>query len=219
MSISERFIERRTVEVALRDGTKIRLRPITPEDKDALVDGFRRMSPESRYRRFMGAVDHLTAEQLRYLTELDYVDHYAVVAFALDTPGQPGIGVARYVRSSDEPTVAEAAVGVVDDYQGRGVGTLLLTALGAVALENGITRFRAYFFEENAPIKQLLDDLGATFTVVNGEPVAEVDLPARADELKGTPLYGLFRAVARGEVGGWRHALRSILGLRDPSPD
>ena len=219
MSVPDRFIERRTVEVALRDGTKVRLRPITPDDKDALVSGFRRMSPESRYRRFMGAVDHLTAEQLRYLTEIDYVDHYAVVAFALDTPGRPGIGVARYVRSSDDPTVAEAAVAVVDDHQGRGVGTLLLTALGAVALENGITRFRAFFINDNAPVKQLLDDLGATFTVVDGEPVAEVDLPARAEELKGTPLYGLFRAVARGEVGGWRQALRSLLGLNGASHD
>jgi len=137
------FVRRRTTEVALRDGTRVRLRPILPEDKAVLVEGFRRLSPESRYRRFMAPIQELTDDELRYLTEIDYVDHFAWLALDLEQPGHPGIGVGRYVRIPEEPDVAEAAVTVVDDYyQGRGVGTLLLEALGAVALENGIRRFR-----------------------------------------------------------------------------
>jgi hypothetical protein len=58
--IDEAFVRRRTVEVALRDGGMVRIRPITPDDKDHILDGFRRLSPESRYRRFLSPIDELT---------------------------------------------------------------------------------------------------------------------------------------------------------------
>jgi GNAT superfamily N-acetyltransferase len=199
--VDEDFVRRRTIEVALRDGSRVRIRPITPDDKDHLLDGFRRLSPESRYRRFFSPIDELTPDQLRDLTEVDYTDRFAYVAFALDVPGAPlAVGVARYVRLPEQPNVAEAAVTVVDDYHLRGLGTLLLQALGAVALENGIERFRAYSLDTNRPLRELAAGLGAE---VHHEPGGmiriEADLPRQADELRGTPLYALFRALARGE--------------------
>jgi GNAT superfamily N-acetyltransferase len=194
------FVRRRTTEVALRDRTRVLLRPILPEDKAKLLDGFRRLSPESRYRRFLSPVDELSEEQLRDLTEVDYVDHFAWVALALATEGHPGIGVARYVRVPEEPEVAEAAVTVVDDYQGRGLGTLLLEALGAVAMENGITRFRGYALAENRPLLEVLESMGASTAHDSpGLVRVEVDLPARAEEVKGSPLGEVLRIVARGE--------------------
>lgn len=205
MTVTDEFVRSRTTDLVLRDGTRVRLRPIVSDDKERLLDGFARLSPESRYRRFMGAIDSLSEQQLRYLTEIDYVDHYAEVAIAVDEPGAPGIGVARYVRSREDPAIAEAAVAVVDDYHGRGVGTLLLDAIGAVALQNGITRFRAYVLQDNKPIRELLGNLGAQFSVIDGELMAEVDLPQRERELLGTPIYRVLRAAARGEIGGWRH--------------
>lgn len=208
--VDEDFIRRRTTEVALRDGTRIRIRPIVPEDKAHLVAGFARMSPESRYRRFMAPIEELTPAMLRQLTELDYVDHFAYVAFSLDDPEEPGIGVARYVRLADDPEVAEAAVTVVDDFHGRGVGTVLLQALGAVALENGIKRFRAYALDGNVPLLELAESLGAdTGRDAQGTTRIEADLPTRADELRGTPLYGLFRAMARGHPA-WAVRLREL---------
>ena len=130
--VDEEFVRRHSTDAVLRDGTRVRIRPIVPEDKALLVAGFERLSPESRYRRFMAQVDRLTDEQLVYLTEIDYHDHYALMALDLDHG--PGIGVARYVRLRGEPEVAEAAVTVIDDYQGRGLGHLLLQAIGAAAL-------------------------------------------------------------------------------------
>jgi CBS domain-containing protein len=140
---------RRASEVALRDGTRIGVRPILPEDKDRLRGGFARLSPRSRYRRFLTAVDHLSDEQVRYLTEVDYADHMAWVALDPSAPTQPGVGVARYVRLPEEPTVAEAAVTVLDAYQGKGVRTILQVALAGSALEHGIRSFRGYVLAEN----------------------------------------------------------------------
>src|SRR5947207_5929492 len=107
----------------LRDGSPVVVRPILPEDRDRLVEGFARLSDESRYRRFGTPVRRLTDEQLRYLTEIDYETHMAWIALDPATPGEPGLGVARYVRLPGEPEVAEAAVTVVDSHQGLGLGT------------------------------------------------------------------------------------------------
>jgi len=198
--VDQEFVRRRTTEVTLRDGTSVRLRPIVPEDKALLVEGFRRLSPESRYRRFMAPIEELTADQLRFLTEIDYADHFAWVALDLDAAGHPGVGVSRYVRIPDEPEVAEPAVTVVDDYQGRGLGTLLLEALGAVALENGITRFRGHALEVNRPIREVLEAMGATTAHDSpGMLRIEVDLPARMEEMRGSPLREVLRIVARGD--------------------
>jgi GNAT superfamily N-acetyltransferase len=198
--VDTEFVRRRTTEVALRDGTKVLLRPLLPEDRAVLVEGFRRLSPESRYRRFMAPIQELTDDQLRYLTEIDYVDHFAWLALDLDKPGRPGMGVARYVRIPEEPDLAEAAVTVIDDYQGRGLGTLLLEALGAVALENGIRRFRGYALEDNRPMLEVLEALGArTAHDSPGLLRVEVDLPARAEQMRGSPLGEVLRIVARGD--------------------
>jgi GNAT superfamily N-acetyltransferase len=199
--VDEEFIRSRTTELSLPDGGLVRLRPVVPEDKAALAEGFQRLSPESRYRRFMAPITELTDEQLAELTEVDYTDRFAWMAFSLDEAGTPGMGVARYVRDASEPEVAEAAVTVIDDYHGRGLGRLLLEFLGAMALENGIKRFRGYALEDNHPIRELLHRLGAT--LVHDSPGVvrfELDLPARADELRGSPMYEVLRAVARGDA-------------------
>jgi GNAT superfamily N-acetyltransferase len=193
------FILTRTSVISLRDGTRVKIRPVVPTDKQRFLDGFALLSPASRYRRFLAPVDELTADMLRHLTEVDYRDHFAYVALLADRPGEPGIGVARYVRAVEDPRVAEAAVTVIDEYQGRGLGTVLLEALGAVALENGIHRFRGIAMEGNTPIRDILTGVGAE--VHHDSPGLvriEIDLPRTDERLVGSPLYGVFRAVARG---------------------
>ncbi|HUG88724.1 MAG TPA: GNAT family N-acetyltransferase [Actinomycetota bacterium] len=199
-TLDPEFIRKRTTEVVLADGTRAVLRPLVPEDGQRIIDGFARMSPESRYRRFMSPVDELSPEMLRKLTEVDYVDHFAWAALAADEPGRPGIGVARYVRCEDDPEVAEAAVTVIDEYQGRGLGTLLLQALGAAALEHGITRFRGFVLEENRAMREILEELGARTTHEGAGLVrVEVNLPIGAD-VRSSPAYRALRALARGEA-------------------
>lgn len=149
----------------------------------------------------MAPIVDLSEELLVELTEVDYQDRFAWMAFSLDEAGTPGMGVSRYVRDASDPAVAEAAVTVIDDYQGRGLGRLLLEVLGAVALENGIKRFRGYGLEDNRPIRELLRRLGATAEHdAPGVFRFELDLPARADQLRGTPMYEVLRAVARGDA-------------------
>jgi RimJ/RimL family protein N-acetyltransferase len=195
------FVQSHTTELALRDGTRVRVRPVIPEDKVKLAEGFERLSSESRYRRFHAGMTRLTPALLRYLTEIDYVNHFAWAAFALEEPGEPGIGVARCVRIPDEPTVADVAVTVADDYQGRGLGTVLLETLALTALQMGIVRFRSYVLAENQPMLAILDTAGARLEPdAPGVLRVDFDLPERAELLKATPMYEVLRAVAQGEA-------------------
>jgi GNAT superfamily N-acetyltransferase len=200
--VDPEFVSRRTAVLALPDGARVRLRPVVPGDKAFLAQGFRRLSAASRYRRFMTPLEELDEAMLRQLTELDYVDHFAWLALLEDQPRQ-GVGVARYVRLDEEPGVAEAAVTVIDEYQGRGIGTLLLEALGAVALENGIGTLRGYVLDENRDMRKVLDAVGARVTHEAPDLLrADVDVVSRAEALRGTPLGEALRALARGEASG-----------------
>lgn len=185
----------REVRAELRDGTPVLIRPIRPEDKPLLVDGFERLSEESRYRRFLSPVSELSEAMLAYLTEIDYVDHFAWVAAPADRP-EYGIGVARYVRLKDEPSVAEAAVTVVDEFHGRGLGSILLGLLGAQAAEAGITAFRAYVLEDNAPMRELLESLGAV-AKHDSPGLLVFDVPIDLERLHESPVLRVLRAVAR----------------------
>lgn len=210
------FVERHTAELTLPDGAPIVLRPIVPEDKADLLDGFRRLSPDSRYRRFLTSTGKLEDRVLRYLTEIDYHDHFAWAAFDPTTPGRPGVGVSRYVRLRDEPAVAEAAVTVVDDWHRRGLGRLLLESLVPVALDNDITTFRGYLLVENHPMVELLRSIGARLSVDEpGVLRMDLDLPGVDKDLSGTPLYEALRSVAREDLPV-RHTTRPAQGATGP---
>lgn len=188
-------------EGTLKDGTRVLFRPIAPEDKSALRAGFARLSPESRYRRFFRHLDHLSDEQLRYLTEIDYVNHFAWLAFAVDLPGVPGLGVGRWIRIPDDPEVAEAAITVIDEYHHMGVGSRLLHLSARSAVEQGIKAIRVWVQGENHPMLHLLEELGIHATGWESG-VAEIDipLPANVDEVDSSPTGVLVKAVAAGEV-------------------
>jgi GNAT superfamily N-acetyltransferase len=183
------------VRATLRDGTPVLIRPIRPDDKQMLREGFDRLSEESRLRRFLAPVSELTDPMLAHLTEIDYVDHFAWLARHADDP-LLGLGVARYVRLKDDPSIAEAAITVIDEYHGRGLGTILLGLLGARAREVGITAFRAYVLEDNAPMRALLEELG-TEAHHESPGVMVMDTPLDPDRLPDSVAARVFRAVAR----------------------
>lgn len=167
----------RRIKVTLMDGTRVVMRPIEPLDKAAIREGFDHLSEESRYRRFMGGVKRLTDPILVALTEVDHTNHEAWVAYAPYDRGAPGVGVARYVRLRDEPDVAEPAVTVIDEYQGRGLGTMMMDVLARDAFAHGIRRFRAYVLVDNHSIIKILRRFGATLSVEEpGVLRADVDL-------------------------------------------
>ncbi len=166
----------RPLTVTLRDGATVLLRTVAPHDKQRLREGVAQLSGQSLYQRFFTSFVKLTDEQLRYLTEVDGVDHVAFGALDVGGEGQPGVGLARYVRLLEEPNVAEAAVAVVDAWQGRGLGSLLVAALGRCAAADGLTHFRGFILEENRGLLRYLNALGAATR--HSEPgLMQVDLP------------------------------------------
>ena len=190
----------------LRDGSPVRVRPVRPDDKARLLAGLAGLSEASRYRRFMGGTPTLDASQLRYLTEVDQVNHLAWGAVDPRDPAEPGVGVARCVRLSGEPAVAEVAVAVVDAWQGRGLGTLLLGVLSRAAADAGIGTFRGYVLAENQPMMKLLRELGGVVHPEGGG-LLRVDVPVERDpsRLPDTPAGRIFKAVARETLPAFRN--------------
>jgi GNAT superfamily N-acetyltransferase len=177
------------------------IRPISPDDKQQLVEGFRRLGERSRYRRFLSPHEHLSEAELRYLTEVDHHDHEALIA--IDPDSDAGVGVARYVRSRSEPSAAELAVAVVDNWQGRGVGGRLAAALADRAREEGITSFTALVLADNQLMLNLLHDLGRV-RVLRSE-LGTVELTVDLPEAGLGHLPRLLGAVARGDVRARGH--------------
>jgi class 3 adenylate cyclase/GNAT superfamily N-acetyltransferase len=185
------------IEAVLAGGTHVVFRPIRSEDKDLLLRGFERLSEQSRYRRFFRNMDGLTDEELRYLTEIDYHDHFAWVALVPNEAEEPGVAVGRWIRSTDDPEVAEAAVAVIDDYQNRGIGKALLALLVESARERGIHAFRASVLGENDQMLRLLKSVGVLPNHWE-RGVAEfiVPLPESAEELHESVMGSVLRAAA-----------------------
>ena len=200
--MSEDFVRDQSVDVTLADGGRVRVRPILPEDKRRIADGFERLSPQSRYRRFFSSLSELPDEMLAYLTELDYDNHFAFGAIDLDDPDEPGVGVARYIRLPDDPMAAEVTVAVNDDHQRRGIGTVLLDAIAVTAREHGIDRLVAYVLTDNEPVKAMLRESGAElrWDSDTGTLRAEVPIPPAGTDVRSTRLFDALRAVARGDI-------------------
>ena len=144
-------------EVRLSDGTEVLLRLVIPADKLLLKRGMDSFSPESRYHRFLYAKHELSEVELEYLTEFDGIDHFALGALVIDPEGrEQGVGVARFVRFGDESDTAEPTVAVVDEFQGRGLGSLLFSRLMDAARERGIRRFHGRMLTHNKAMRALL---------------------------------------------------------------
>jgi GNAT superfamily N-acetyltransferase len=191
----------------LRDGTRVRIRPIEPGDKRAILEGFEQLSDESRYRRFLTPTPRLTESQLRYLTEVDHESHEAVIAFAEET-GEP-LGVARYVRFPDDPADAEPAVTVVDDWQGRGLGSLLLEEITARARAAGVRRFTATVLAVNDPMIGMLEQLDPSPVekLDSGVMTIEAELP---EEGSAPPIHTALRDAAAKRLAGVMHSILDL---------
>jgi RimJ/RimL family protein N-acetyltransferase len=162
----------------LKDSTEIEIRPISVDDGARLRKAHGRLSPEARYRRFLGAKPELTEADARYLVDVDGRDHFALVA-TTTVNGERGaiIAVARFVRILGDPTAAEFAIVVGDRFQRQGLATALIERLAAAARQRGITRFRATTLSQNVAVFRLLEALaqGELHVVPAGE-VSELEV-------------------------------------------
>ena len=163
----------------LADGRLMWIRPIVPADAWRLQEGLQRLSRETIQRRFLSAKPRFTAAELRYLTEVDRVDHVALVA--VDVTAHDLVAVARAVRLPDRADTAEWAIVVADHLQGKGLGTHLARALVDAARAQGIRRFTATMAGENRAALRLLAHVADHFersAIHGGVREVVVDLAA-----------------------------------------
>ena len=147
------------------EGSRFRVRPIHPSDKDLLQRGFGELSERSKYLRLFQINNKLSDAQLNYFTEVDGIQH--VAWGILDESGEEPIpvGIGRFVKYKDEQDIAEVAITVIDSHQGKGLGRILFATLNFIAGQIGLKKLRYYVLNENRFALNTLK----IFTVLNQE--------------------------------------------------
>lgn len=147
--------------VTLPDGNRLLIRPIRSTDQSKLAETFRRLSPESRYRRCFSLKKQLTPAELHFFTDIDGINHFALAALLLDDDDneQEGIGGVQFIRLAENADIAEVAFLVSDGWQRRGIGRLLLQRLIVAAGERGISKLRCYLLAENSQARRFIRDV------------------------------------------------------------
>lgn len=213
MATTPAHLERYAQDVVLRDGRTIHLRPIRPDDTDAMYAMWQRLSPETIRLRFF-APRTMSRKAMEHFTNLDLRDRFAMVA----VQGGRIVGVSRFERLLEEPDVAEFAVMVEDAEQGRGIGTALLRALLEPAQDLGIQRFVAEVLPENRKMLSVMTDAGLAPKVDHRGQVVETvftttpseEFFAAADEQDRVAAVNALRAVFEPD------AVAVIGASRDP---
>jgi RimJ/RimL family protein N-acetyltransferase len=164
-------------ERTLRDGTRVRVRPIRPDDEPRLVALYDQLSRDTRYQRFFSVMRRLPTDWAHFLANVDYARRFALVA---ETPGDADtlIAVARY-EPAGEPDTVEVAFVVQDAWQSRGLGAFLFLDLLAAAHANGLRRFRAWVLAENQRMLGLIARLGEVQQRAFSQGVVELTFVAR----------------------------------------
>ena len=148
----------------LKDGTFILIRQNVPCIKDCIVQGFDELSAQSKYSRFFVPLKTLSDAQLKNLTAIDNINRVVVTALEVQDDKNRCIGLARYFRLDEEPDVAEFAITIIDEFQKRGVGMILLKALIDCARANRIRVFRGSVLSSNHQMIRMLKSHKAEFT-------------------------------------------------------
>jgi RimJ/RimL family protein N-acetyltransferase len=169
--------------VALNNGSSVRIREVTPEDRHLLEIGYDHLSEQSRYFRFLASRHDLTPSELDVFTAFNGPDHVAVGALCTDTPMPEPIGIARYVRLPDQKHTAEIAVTIVDTYQRQGLGHILLGVLTKFARHNEISEFYALVHRDNTAMLGLLGQFGGKQHPLDSTEI-EVRIPIVSHDTK-----------------------------------
>jgi acetyl coenzyme A synthetase (ADP forming)-like protein len=165
-----------TADVVLRDGGSIHLRAIRPDDRGRLLEHFGRLSATSVHYRFFGTKRRLSDEELTRFTVLDFQRAAALVATLRDEDQERIIGVGRYALE-DDSSRADVAFAVLDEHQGRGIGTVLLEHLAVLARARGVTEFHADVLGDNARMLDVFAKSGFRVTRALDGGVFHVSFP------------------------------------------
>lgn len=192
--------------IELPNDGQVRIRPVRPDDMAGLQAAYQHLSEQSRYFRFFNSRSQLSDGLASSLTDIDHENHYAWVVFDPDRPSEVNdesgyaVASARLIRD-EEPTSAEAALAIIDDYQRRGIGRFLIDLLLATAADISITTLRFEILRQNRAMIGLIASMGAEGGTVAGDPtLVEYHLTVPAAEESSVPagaLYELLRHVDR----------------------
>ncbi len=202
-------LDRDAAIATLRDGATISVRAVGAGDKERVRDHFARLSAESLYYRFLGARGALTDEELEHFTTMDR-GHAALVA-TLGGNEDPIVGFAQYVRV-EEPWRAQIACSVLDEHQGRGIGSFLLDLLSKVATINGIGEFEGDALADNHRVLRMLaksgrqvrqsNEAGVVHIYISLRPTQRLAYERRSPASRRPPASGASRNRRDG-TGGW----------------
>jgi len=171
----------------LADGTPACARPICPDDGVYLQRGLARLSPQSNVHRFLHRRLPFSEADLRYLTHCDFNDHIAVILAITDSEGNQldEVGVARSIRTKEDPQLAEVAIVLIDEWQGLGGGRALLRYLARLAWQSGIRRWQAFYLADNIASPLVLATAGEEISCRSTgygtmEAIYEIESPQRS---------------------------------------
>jgi len=158
----------------LRNGHQVTIRALRPEDRDDFIAAAGRISADSLHRRFFAVKRYFSEKEISFFVNVDFVNHVALVATS-NEDGRPAIvGGARYVVVS--PGTAEVAFAVLDEYQGQGIGTILMRHLETIARQAGLHELTAEVLPENAPMFRVLGTSGFPVSAKADPDVVHVTL-------------------------------------------
>lgn len=166
------------VQETLKDGSKVTIRTIRPDDKDRLVKAFLALEPQTIRLRFFFAKRSLTDADLRRLQKMDYEHHVGLAATVQNASEEVIIGFGEYVARDQS---AEIAFVVEEDWQGRGIASRLLQHLIGIARERGVLQFEAEVLKENGPMLAVFRHSGLPMTAHSGDDTVLVTLFLRAE--------------------------------------
>ena len=158
----------------LRNGLRVEIRALKPQDRDAMLAAVAGTSPRSLYRRFFGPKRAFTEREIAFFLNVDFVTHVALVASLQKRGRTTVIGGGRYVAVS--PRQAEVAFAVVDQYQGQGVGTVLMHHLTILARAGGLEEFVAEVLPENTPMLKIFEKSGLAMQTTRDGGTIKVSL-------------------------------------------
>jgi acetyltransferase len=185
-----------------RNGERVLLRPVHPQDLELAQAFVRELSPESRYNRFHGAIKELTAGMARWATHVDYDRHIALIAVVYRDGREIEIGAARYVVGADGET-AEFSVAVADAWQGQGLGARLLARLIEIAARRGLRWLEGDVLASNRAMLALARRLGFDYRKPHREArLVKVSRRLHAQDARG--------AAPRAPRRAWQDLFRVL---------
>lgn len=158
----------------LRDGRRVEIRALRPDDRADLLAAIGRTGAESLFRRFFAIKRGFTEKEIEFFLDIDFIAHVALVAVIEEEGRSMLVGGGRYMVV--QPGKAEVAFAIVDQYQGQGIGARLMHHLAAIARICGVREFIAEVLQANTPMLKVFEKSGFDLSTKREPGVVHVAL-------------------------------------------